>query len=208
MKNPKLFFWAIALCALTFINAGCSDDDDDKKNVNPPSGNIEKVTVACNGIGDAVDHVCLAGSHFGENIWIRAEFKDNQATIELPPTHDDKHLSVITTRTPFKDHTISDKSAKIGEVEFIATKEGMAVGYFNLTDAQVLAKCTYYMYSDREVTVTGEVKTGTNTFRNINCNFRKGWNEVTTYTNVSMEKHTEIWETGVAYNRHWEYISY
>ncbi len=194
----------VSLIALTLIIPGCSDDDDDK--INPPTASVKNVTANINGITDLVDSVFLTIDPIGREILAKTEFKNNQFAFTFPETLESDYLSPIITDDLFKDFTISDKSAMICFSEFYAYKGHKAVGYFSYTDgANFGTKNSYYIYVDRDVTITGKNETSSHTFIIINCAFIKGWNLVTTYGNSSETEHSETWETATYTNLKWVY---
>jgi len=190
------------------MTSGCSDDEnDDFKNL--PTASIQNVTANIDGIEGLVDHVYLTVDNSGKNVLAKTEFKNNSFSFTFPQTVDQELLYSISSDQTFKNFTISDKNANICFGEYYAYKNDKAVGYFDYTDKAAFgAKSSYLIYTDRDVTVSGRVNNGSQTFIIANCSFIKGWNLVTNNTESSQSEHIERWET-VAYNNFkWIYNSF
>jgi|GEM_PF-1819613 len=211
MKTIKSFFLTTSLFALTFANIGCSDDDDKNESVEmPPTASIVNVTATVTGISDLVDHVYLSKDDFGKDIFTRSAFQDNKFTFDLSKVNvDDKYLYPISSDEIYKNHIISDRAAKMTYGQFIGFNDSKPVGLFNYTQKnQIFGKSAYYVYVDRDVTVTGKFEKSKNVFIVTNCSFLKGWNQVNFYAEESEKQHTDIWITASFDGLKWEYIAF
>ncbi len=203
-KNP---FMLISLLVLLFINSGCNDSDDDV--INPPTTSVQNVTANINGISDSVDSVFLAIDSPAKKIIAKTKFENNQFTFTLPQIFDQDYLHSVSSDELFKNLNISNNSAKICYGEFYAYKNDQAVGFFAYTDGATFGtKSTYYIYTDKDVTITGKVNNGSQTFITANCALKTGWNLITTYSKSSENEHIETWET-VTYNDvKWTFVKF
>lgn len=202
MKTKKTFFLALSLFALTFMNFGCSDDDNDNKE----GGDLTGIIITVNGVSDPINRVKLCSDTNGENTLSETEFNNNQFKFDLEKANvDEKYLSPITSDDDFKNVTISDRSAKMCYGYFIALKDTEVMGSFIRNKDN---KSIYCIYVDKDVTITGEYQKESNTRVKVNCEFLKGWNQYISYAGVDGQINIQALETNITDDIKWKYNEY
>ncbi|MCC8035272.1 MAG: hypothetical protein LIO77_04970 [Rikenellaceae bacterium] len=197
----KKFFYLLPVLALVF--SACSDDDDE----NPLKDN--KVTVKASEISipageiDAVKLITY--SYSGTHALATAKWDAQEGfTLQFPETVSSSYLIDIEDAYDYFDDdddiqgsiNISDKNAKICSaimVGFDGDDEKNDIFLGKITSNEIYG--VGYIYSDRDVKVTGTViekgSTWTDTYK-FDLHLKKGWNNVLEYNKE--DGNDDTWE--------------
>ena len=182
MKNYLLkfgLFFALGLTSAVFYSC---DKDDDK------GGNTLKITAT--GVVNGSDQITTVKAIIyledsdGVDVMAQAAYKNNGFTLELPATIDVKYLNSIGDFGDIQTITISNKDAKVLFWEDIYgyDKDGNEIGYFYLLEGnENSGYYTSWMYADRNLTITGEIKDVdeySTYIEKYDLQLKKGWNVV------------------------------
>ncbi len=188
----KYFLNAVCLCLCAgFVFTSCKKDDD-----GPGTSSIEDnkitATVSASNVDNVKALVDVSGDNMGNltGTSVANSSFSNGFTLTLPATVDAKYLEEFDDDDFPSGISVSDKSAKTGEIVIVGyDKAGAQLGTFwyasNTWDAG-------FIYADKNVTITGS---GTDKYGDTevyNVSLVKGWNiiygteteknDVSTYT--------------------------
>ncbi|MDR2231603.1 MAG: hypothetical protein LBE56_00605 [Tannerella sp.] len=179
IKNFKLLFPAVLL-SLLLLAAGCSKDDFSN------GISVSEINVK-NPVGESSESIDFVEVEFNNKQFMTVDFMDNGFTVNLPETVEDYYLMDIKDDFP-KGLNISDPQAKIcylsmegGDYEsdlkgneFRRQYEYRNMEYNGPDEAPETEG--FYIYTDRDVAITG--KTEGDFFTPISCSLslKKGWN--------------------------------
>ncbi|MCD7970966.1 MAG: hypothetical protein LUF87_11510 [Alistipes sp.] len=183
----KKFFYLLPALALVF--AACSDSDDDNGDDGNGGGLGDgyTLTVKSNEIANAptdgeIDKVKLI-SYESDVAILTTDWEDG-FLLDFPETVSSSNLEKVAEAFVIEEDEfkISDPDARISGFYIEGYKGDLHVDTFYFLNSTEEQEIRYY-YSDRDVTVTGEVKIGDGSWEYVekyDLALTKGWNRVLT----------------------------
>jgi hypothetical protein len=183
---------AISLAAMTVFNA-CGDKEEGGTDgaggttgtTDDPIGSNPSIIQASNltGISAQIATVRIEPRAWWAGLIAQAPYQNNGFTLNLPATLTDDQMTLITEEDDVNGFIISDEDAKILSFEYINGYDANdeMIGEFYLEKENNPCYYVYWIYVDRDVTVTGEY-TEVYGDDELDCKFQanlnltKGWN--------------------------------
>ena len=175
-------FVATAVMAMAMVFTACKKKpDDNSSNNGGKEDEVNLLVVEAKNVIDGssdITKVKAYVSNFDEYLVVSTNYTSNgfKMTLSKVPS---KYLMPAISDFPFL--MISDKSAKMTDVDFIAYDNAdMPIGYFSFEDPITGSEATY-VYADKNFTMKGivawdEEDDDDEYATKFDCTFKKGWN--------------------------------
>ena len=172
-----VFYAVTVVMAITVVFTACKDkkpDNSNNNNNNNGGNENNSLVVDANNVIDGSSDIAKVKAYvlnFDEYLVASSDYTNNGFKMTLSSVPNRYLLPAVALDFPL--FLISDKSAKMADVEFIAYDDDnstLGIGGFHLED-QITDNEAHYFYADRNFTVKG-----TYDGDKYDCTFKKGWN--------------------------------